>query len=193
MLIQRRLKFSLLMACGYLLLNNLAIAGDIFVHHVSSTLVNEIYLVDADLSYEFSDDALEAIASGITLFIHVDIKIQRKRRFLWDPKVLEFQQRYQIERHALSNSYILTNLTTSDRQIFSSIDAVVEALGDIHALPIAESASLDARYDYRAKLRARLDIRSLPSPLRPIAYISPAWRMSSKWYNWNLATADDAP
>jgi hypothetical protein len=59
-------------------------------------------------------------------------------------------------------------------------------LGQIRAIPIAEEAQLDNSHDYQIGIRARLDLDSLPAPLRPIAYISPSWRMSSGWYQWTL-------
>ena len=30
----------------------------------------------------------------------------------------------------------------------------------------------------------RAEIEALPAPLRPIAYVSPSWRLSSGWYEW---------
>ena len=41
--------------------------------------------------------------------------------------------------------------------------------------------------EYTLAIRAKLDIEALPAPLRPVAYVSPSWRMSSGWYEWNLA------
>ena len=41
--------------------------------------------------------------------------------------------------------------------------------------------------DYSVEVRASLDIEALPSPLRPVAYTSLAWRLNSGWSTWKLA------
>lgn len=161
-------------------------AGTVTVQSASSTVVNDIYLVDADMVLEFSDDALEALTSGIALIIEVDIKVTRQRRYLWDVTVLKVARRYRIEKHALSERYVLTDLVTEDRSVYTSIEEAVAALGQIRHLPIAERHQFAGEDEYRASIRASLDIEALPAPLRPIAWISPAWRMGSKWYQWKL-------
>ena len=40
---------------------------------------------------------------------------------------------------------------------------------------------------YRAGLSVRLDIESLPLPLRPVAYVTPAWYLESPVYKWTFA------
>ena len=38
----------------------------------------------------------------------------------------------------------------------------------------------------RVRVRAVLEIESLPTPLRLAAYFNPAWRLSSDWLSWPL-------
>ncbi len=161
-------------------------AGSISVEAAESSVVNQMYVISAELSFEFSDDALEAMRSGVALIIDVDFRIKRRRRYIWDPSVLKLSRRYRIERHALTDRYVITDLVTDDRRIHDSVDAAIRDLGRIREIPIAEAAQLDSSRDYRVGIRARLDLDSLPAPLRPIAYISPSWRMSSGWYQWTL-------
>jgi len=161
-------------------------AGSITVEAAASDVVNEMYVINAELDFAFSDDALEAMRSGVALIIDVDFRIKRRRRFIWDPKVVNLSRRYRIERHALTDRYVITDLVTDDRRIHDSVDAAIRDLGRIHDIPIAEQAQLDSSSDYQIGIRARLDLESLPAPLRPIAYISPSWRMSSGWYQWTL-------
>lgn len=162
------------------------LAGSVSVHSAESSIANQMYVVNADVEFAFSDDALDALRSGVALFIDVDFRIKRQRRYVWDRSVLNLSRRYRIERHALTDRYVITDLVTDDRRIYDSLDSAVKDLGQIRAVPIADEAAFDNAYDYRVGLRARLDLESLPSPLRPIAYISPSWRMSSGWYQWTL-------
>jgi len=161
-------------------------AGTIVVRSANSRVVNEMIVIDADVDFLFSDDALEAMRSGVALIIDVDIRIKRLRRYIWDPTVLNLSRRYRIERHTLTDRYVITDLVTDERRLHDSIEAAILDLGRIRELPIAEETQLDTSLDYRIGIRARLDLGSLPAPLRPIAYISPSWRMSSGWYQWTF-------
>ena len=37
------------------------------------------------------------------------------------------------------------------------------------------------------RLRGSLDIESLPTPVRLLAYFSSAWDMDSEWHQWGLS------
>ena len=178
---------ALLVACLAIVLPLAVHAGSVTVTSAEANIVNEMVVIDAHVNYEFSDDALGALRSGIALFIDVDFRIKRQRRFIWDRKVLNLSRRYRIERHALTDRYVITDLVTSDRRIYDSLNAAIADLGHIQKIPVSENSDFDLSMEYKIGLRARLDLESLPAPIRPIAYISPSWRMSSGWYQWTLA------
>ena len=178
---------TLLVACLAIVLPLAVHAGSVTVTSAAANIINEMVVVDAHVNYEFSDDALDALRSGIALFIDVDFRIKRQRRFIWDRKVLNLSRRYCFERHALTDRYVITDLVTSDRRIYDSLNAAIADLGQIQKIPVAENSDFDVSMEYKIGLRARLDLESLPAPIRPIAYISPSWRMSSGWYQWTLA------
>ena len=60
----------------------------------------------------------------------------------------------------------------------------VEALGTIADFPLLDAYLLEGEKHYMLYVRARLDIEALPSPLRPLAYLSSLWRLESEWYRW---------
>lgn len=177
---------TLLVAMVFMSLPRVSSAGNITVESARSTIVNEMVVVDADFAFEFSASALEAIESGVAIFIDIEIRLKRRRKYLWDPKLLTITRRLRIERHVLSDQYIITDMVTEKRRTFGSLEGAVEALGRLREIPIAEQSLLDGAGSYRAGIKAKLDIEALPAPLRPIAYISPSWRMASDWYQWNL-------
>jgi len=161
-------------------------AGSVNVNSADSSIANQMYVVNADVEFEFSDDALDALRSGVALFINIDFRIKRERRYVWDRKIMSLSRRYRIERHALTDRYVITDLVTDDRRIYGSLTSAIKDLGQLRKVPIAEQTAFDSASNYRVGLRARLDLESLPGPLRLIAYISPSWRMSSGWYQWTL-------
>ncbi|MGR8918542.1 MAG: DUF4390 domain-containing protein [Gammaproteobacteria bacterium] len=177
----RRAALAFLLA---LLLAEPAAASDITISGARSAIDNGILMLDADAAFEFSDDALEAIESGIVLYFDLDIRIRRPRRYMWDSTVFTTRRRYAIERHALSDQYVLTDTVTGTRRSHPSLAAAIEDLGRLRQVPVLEATELDAGTDYDLGIRLRLDIESLPAPMVPLAYLSPGWRMSSGWHRW---------
>ena len=159
-------------------------ASDITIRKAHTEVVNNMFLVNADASFNFSEDALDALNSGIPIFIELDVRITRPRKYLWDPQLISARRKYSIERHALSEQFILSDQITGDRSLHASLDLAIEDLGTIRALPVAEASEIDQESAFNVSLRLRLDIESLPAPLIPLAYISPGWHMSSGWYRW---------
>ena len=159
-------------------------ASDITVQKAHTEVVNDMFLVNADASFDFSKDAIDALNSGIPIFIDLDIRITRPRKYLWDPKLVTAHRKYSIERHALSEQFILADSITGERRLHGSLELAIQDLGTIRALPLGEASEIDRDSPYHVSLRLRLDIESLPAPLIPLAYISPSWHMSSGWYQW---------
>jgi hypothetical protein len=45
---------------------------------------------------------------------------------------------------------------------------------------------LAADETYHLRMRADLDIESLPLPLQPLAYLGRGWKLTSGWSQWPL-------
>ena len=95
-------------------------------------------------------------------------------------------QRYRLEFHALSKRYVLTNVNAGVSQTFDYLDDALTALGTIDGFPLIDRGLLRDGERYTGTLRARLDIEKLPAPLRPLAYLSSQWRLSSDRHTWSL-------
>lgn len=158
-------------------------ASDIEIESASEHVTHEMLMVDADSRIEFSEDAIKAMNSGVPITIEFDLRIARPRKLLWDAEVLTAHRDFTIERHALSDQYVLSDRATGERRIHGELGLAIQDLARIRDLPIAEASQL-AGEDVEISLRLRLAIRSLPGPLIPIAFISPGWHMSSGWYRW---------
>ena len=39
---------------------------------------------------------------------------------------------------------------------------------------------------YNCFIKSELKINTLPLPLQPVAYVSPAWYLESLWYEWTV-------
>lgn len=158
------------------------------VEHAASRLDDGVYRLDASISYRFSRPVLEALENGVPLTIEVQIEVTRSRWYWLDEGVAELSQFYLLQFHALSRRYLLISLNSGAQRSFSSLYAALQVMGRMRDLPILDKKLIKAGTRYAARLRARLDIESLPSPLRPVAYLSEEWRLVSEWYEWALSS-----
>ena len=143
-------------------------------------------LVTADLSHQLSDAALEALQNGVGLEVIAEAELVRERTLWWDEVLSTASRRLLLEYHALANQYVLRNLTFGTSQTFRSLTPMLEELNAVRDLRVGAESLLSQDQNYRVRFRTRLDIESLPAPLRPMAYVSDGWQLSSGWHNWAL-------
>ena len=145
-----------------------------------------LYVADARIECTFSEDSLEAMRNGVPLTVIVEIEVRRERGHWWDETLAASQLGYRIETNVLTGRYRIRNLHDGQARNFRSLDEMIEALGYLESIPVIARNRLSADARYAARIRARLDIEALPSPLRPIAYLSPDWRLNSGWFEWRI-------
>ncbi|NIP73533.1 MAG: DUF4390 domain-containing protein [Gammaproteobacteria bacterium] len=163
-----------------------ALADGFRVRDVSSELVDDVYHVSASVDYELTGPVLEALQSGVRIVIEVPIEVFQPRDWIWDVSVASLSQRYRLEYHALTRQYLVTNLNSDVQSTYPTRHAALGALGRVVDLPILDRRLLKVGEHYMARLRVRLALEELPSPLRLWAYMSGDWRLASDWYVWRL-------
>lgn len=156
------------------------------VEGLTARKVEGVYLMDATILYRFSDEALEALESGVPLTLEVHIQLRREGSWIWESDLLDARLRYRILHQALHGLYQVTDLSSGTQQYFATRKAAFTALGRIRDVQLLQAEKLQPGERYRLSLRSSLDIEALPLPLRPLAYLSPAWNLSSEWSVWRL-------
>lgn len=151
-----------------------------------TNLNKNVYQLKAKINLNFSDDALEALRSGVPLIILINIEVLKDRNWWWDKTVAELEQGYLLLYHALSEKYIIHNLNSGAQKNFISLSAALHSLSNINDFPLIDKNLLEEGDKYYGRLRTYLDIESLPAPMRPIAYISSQWQLESDWFSWPL-------
>ena len=144
------------------------------------------YLLSAQVSYELTEEVVEALEHGVALHLTTDIEVRRKRRWLWDPVIAELSLETRLEYHILSKQYLVTHLYDQTRRRYLDLEGALSRLGDIRDMPLVVGESLDPGADYSVRLRARLSREALPAPLHPLVYIEPQWRIASGWHELAL-------
>lgn len=161
------------------------------IRNARTKLVDGVYLLDADISFVFSEDALEAIENGVPVTIILEMQVLRERGLVWDylwwdKEVAHLEAKLRIETRPLSKTYLVRNLNSGETQVFGSFSELVVGLGRIRNFPLLDEYLIGDESRYYLRLRALLDIESLPSPMRPLAYLSSLWRLQSDWYEWPI-------
>ena len=156
------------------------------IEHATLRPVGGTYVVDARIDCAFSEDNLEAMRNGVALTIIVDIEVRRERGQWWDETLVARELRYRLETNVLTGRYRIRNLDDGSVRNYRSLEEMKDTLGHLESVPIIARERLTADAHHAARIRARLDIEALPSPLRPIAYLSPKWRLNSGWFEWRI-------
>ena len=91
-----------------------------------------------------------------------------------------------LERHALSDHYLLTHLESQEKEQFQYLDEAIRSLGSLQNHFLFDQSTIDEDATYTGFIKAELDIEALPPPLRPKAYFSPQWQAESDWYEWKV-------
>ena len=81
--------------------------GKFSVQSVAVRLVDEVYVLDAEVDYLFSAPVLEALENGVPLVVELQIEVMLQRTWLWNQRKTLLSQRYQLSYHALTEQYLV--------------------------------------------------------------------------------------
>lgn len=160
--------------------------GAFSIRNAQTHIFNKTYMLDARMDLRLGAGVEEALNRGLALTLIYDIEILQEREYLWDETIATLTQRYQISYNALTEQYSVLNLNTGLKNNFPTVRIALEVLGTLTGYPLIDRRALDQDESYRGQIRARLDLESLPVPVRLQAYVSPSWWLSSEWYSWSL-------
>ena len=156
------------------------------IRSASTTLRDGVHLLQGRLQLILSDEALDALNSGVPLTIELEFEVIRVRGLWLDARDAELTFQYELEYRPLSQRYIVRNLNSGDQESFATLYSALNNLGRIQGLPVIDDAVLEIGRNYRLRLRARLSTRQYPSSLRLLFFWRSQWQLESEWYEWTL-------
>jgi hypothetical protein len=156
------------------------------IRSASVTSTDGVYALNAKLHFALPTGARQAIRDGVALTLALEIEVHRARRWWLNESVAKLEQRYEIAYHALSERYLLRNLNSGDQLTFNSLDAALDTLSTQSDLPVIDQSLLSPSEQYEIRLRALLDVRTLPDTLRMVLFWTDDWRQKTDWYLWPL-------
>ncbi len=156
------------------------------VRSASTQVVDGVHTLDARLQLVLSSEALEALESGVTLTIELQIEVIRVRGLFPDDLEAELAVRYELQYSPVSQRYIVRNLNINDQDSFATLYSALNSLGRIQGLPVIDDALLDEDSDYRIRVRAMLNMEQYPLALRILFFWRGQWQLQSEWFEWSL-------
>ena len=161
-------------------------AAPFVVKDLAITEKEGVYRLNTHIAYRLTPEVEEALDNGVPLTLKVGFEVGRVWRSFWEPNPVSDTLRFQIRYHALTELYRVVNMQTGEEQNFVTQDAALYALGEIVDLELVARETLTPGVAYQLRLRADLEIESLPLPLQPLAYLGRGWRLTSGWTQWPL-------
>lgn len=161
--------------------------GAFMVTEANTSRGETAWRLDAMIAIRLSEGAREALENGISLILEFQVQALEKQPWLWKSVVAEQQRRRQLHYHALSRTYLVKDLDTGFQRSFRYLEAALQYAGVLEDVEVLEYQSMNSGRQYTVRVRGSLDIESLPTPVRLLAYVSSAWDMDSEWQQWQLA------
>ena len=106
-------------------------------------LEDNVYYLHAEVDYRFSEDVLEAIHNGVPMVVVLDVELYRDRSYVWDEEVASLEQRYELQYHALSEQYLVSNLNSGEAHTSLTLHSALYGLRDVDRLPVIDRHLLE--------------------------------------------------
>ncbi len=156
------------------------------VRSATTILIEDNYMLDSRLQLFLSNEALNALNSGVPLTIELNVEIIRSRRFLPDAKESELEFQFELEYRPLSQRYIVKNVQDETQDSYATLFSALNKLGRVQNLFLMKNSSLEPRSNYRLRLQALLSTKQYSAPLRMLFFWRDQWDLKSEWYEWQL-------
>ncbi len=149
-------------------------------------LQNQSYYLQAELNFNLSPSAKQALMNGIPLHWDIAIALKQQRTLIWDSLLLYHRLRYQIRYYALLNVFRVKAEHNGQINNFASLTAAMNSIAQIHGLKLLEVEAMPATHHYQLTIQINFDREALPIPLRATSYFDEQWALSSERYNLPL-------
>jgi hypothetical protein len=157
------------------------------VKQAEPVLRDRVLHVNSRLDLNVNPKIEEALNKGIPIDVAIEIRLVRHRWWWRNVVITDWTLVRRLQFHALSRQYLVSSQHGEQpTESFGSLAQALAYLGDLRDFTIVLTAKKELRPDARhlLVLRARLDIEALPVIMRPLAYVTPSWRLNTGWTEW---------
>ena len=161
-----------------------AATNSITIKQADLQLVDEFYLLNAEISIDFDAEIEEAINKGVPLHFLIEFQVVSPRKYWFDDEIITTTNRVVLSYHALTKQYLVNRET--HQKSFETLDEAVDELLQLTDLKVFEKVLIEKDANYKAALLMRLDQAKLPKAIQVDAIASEKWNITSQKYEWPL-------
>ena len=147
---------------------------------LAATVTDNQAQISSQFNIRLSDAARLALERGIPLTLRIQFRARKDSR-LPGSTIAATEHVYQMTYLPLSEHYVLTDMVTGIQQTYPRLRYLISSLQNQEQVM---SLGDLAPGNYLIQVRAELDLRKLPAPMRLPARIAPEWRLSTDWHSW---------
>jgi hypothetical protein len=176
-------------ACALLLSGSLQAkdkSGAFVVTDIEVESGEAAWRLNARVDIRLSHGARKALENAIPLVFEFQAQVLEKHPWLWNRVIAEQRQMREVQYHPLSRTYLVRNLDSGEQRDFRDLEEAMQYVGVLLNIDVLDYAAVRDNREYSVRLRGRLDIESLPTPLRLQAYLYSKWDMKNTWQQWPL-------
>jgi hypothetical protein len=144
--------------------------------------------VNSRLDLSVNPKIEEALSKGIPIDIVIEVRLVRYRWWWRNVPITDPIFTRRVQFHALSRQYLVSGGGRGDSPVesFGTLAQALAYLGDLSELTVILTEKKELRDNARhlLALRAYLDVEALPVIMRPLAYVTPSWRLNTGWTEW---------
>ncbi len=151
------------------------------VHSVEfSRPAEQAWILNARLDFCLSPAATDAVLHGVPLSWQVKLRWLKSRKLWWDEIRVEKVVLLTLQYQALLNQFAVRRGDKSEVEMFASLN---NALAEMSRLHVNLGTGFVGERD-KIAIKVVFNREALPTPLRPEAWLSQQWDLSSDWSVW---------
>jgi hypothetical protein len=181
---------ALLGACLLLLASPVvradALDGTLGVQSAFVNIEDGVYLLQARVQYPVNDQIRAALRDGVSLTFELRAVVERERRFWGDARIVDLTLERELVYHTVSDRYVVRGGQGRDLDSYPSLEAALEALGNIDRWPILVASQAASDADHIVRVRAGVRRGRLTDALRVLLFWTDDWHRETEWYTWSL-------
>ncbi|MBC6414343.1 MAG: DUF4390 domain-containing protein [Chromatiales bacterium] len=158
----------------------------ITISSLSSAVRDHLIYLSLQAHFELPDFLISAVNTGIELTFIVDIEVLNNRKVLPNKKFIDLQWRKKLHFYALTQHYVVEDLSFNQQANFNSLENALAFLGHYDNVPVIEQTLLASSQATNMRVRIKLSRADLPVLLRLKSYVLYPQPLSSNWYQWSL-------
>jgi len=151
-----------------------------------SFLLNGVYYSNIDIEFEFKQEYLEALNSGLVFDIDLDFLVVNVRQRRFNREIGKLSQKYVLKYNAFTQRYTILNVNTGRVISHSSIGSALQYLGSIRSLPTIDDSLINIDQNYLVYLQVRTRARGVPDWIKTLTFWRNHLDFVTEWIQWPL-------